>query len=132
DLARESYLYLVQSAYRMSQPGTKGKADKPDKKKAINLLKKCSDELRKWEWHYVDRLLHGEKPTVNNPGWAQGHRAQVESVAYSRSGEFLASLDRDGEVKLWDARTGLPQNPFLRAKVDRSPAGGRQVTFSLG
>jgi WD40 repeat protein/tRNA A-37 threonylcarbamoyl transferase component Bud32 len=62
-------------------------------------------DLRSFEWHYLNRLCHGELLTLR-------HAHAVYSVAYSPDGKRLASAGwggvpmAPGEVKMWDAQTG--------------------------
>jgi len=39
-----------------------------------------------------------------------GHTADVDGVAFSPSGDLLASASWDGTIKIWDA-TPLPERP---------------------
>lgn len=41
------------------------------------------------------------------------HRAPVRSASFSPDGRSLLSTGADGEVRLWDAATGLPIGPGL-------------------
>src|SRR5262249_40249505 len=76
--------------------------------RADELLRACPAELRRWEWHYLYRLCHGELRTL------RGHRGWVHVVRFSPDGLLLASGGTSnprgdpgqGEVKLWDAASG--------------------------
>ena len=76
-------------------------------------------DLRGFEWHYFDRLFHGDRWSV------KAHAGFVTSVALTPDGKRLysfgktslpqaATLTKDlpGEVKLWDTATGR-QLPML-------------------
>jgi len=58
------------------------------------------EDLRSFEWHYLWRLCHSERMTLN------GHTGEVYSVAYSPNGTRLATASQDGTVKLWDSAGG--------------------------
>src|SRR5262249_7705279 len=64
------------------------------------LLKDCPVEHRGWEWHYLQRLRHGDLFTVSL------RPSQVIGVAYSPNGKLLAVLGTHGTVKVLDATTG--------------------------
>jgi serine/threonine protein kinase len=57
-------------------------------------------DLRGFEWFYLYRLCHAELLTF------KGHTDRIRSVLYSPDGKRLASVDRGGTVKVWDAQTG--------------------------
>jgi WD40 repeat protein/tRNA A-37 threonylcarbamoyl transferase component Bud32 len=56
--------------------------------------------LRGFEWHYLRRLLHGERLTL------RGHRGEVYAVAFLPDGQQVVSGGADGTIKVWDAATG--------------------------
>ncbi len=57
-------------------------------------------DLRGFEWFYLYRLCHAELLTF------KGHTDRIRSVLYSPDGKRLASVDRGGTVKVWDAQSG--------------------------
>jgi WD40 repeat protein/serine/threonine protein kinase len=63
------------------------------------LLDDCPEDLRGWEWHYLRRLRYRSPPILR-------HEAGVSDAAFSRDGQHVASVDRDGVVKVWDIQTG--------------------------
>jgi serine/threonine protein kinase len=79
------------------------------------LLEECPADLRGWEWHYLRRQRHKTVLPLH-------HDTMVLCVAYSPTGQCLASASQDGVIKVWDAQTGQPLWSF--------PAGQKMV-FSL-
>jgi WD40 repeat protein len=73
--------------------------------RADELLDQCPRRLRGWEWHYLKRFPFAHFPTLL-------HKTYVIRVAYSPDDQRLASGDRDGYVKIWDARTGAKLQAF--------------------
>jgi WD40 repeat protein len=113
------YLRNVDLAYREWQEGGVTLAEQ--------LLAGCPPARRHWEWHYLDRLLHGEllafRPEhVEPPG--------PDRLAYSPDGMWLAGACRTLEVPIWDPRTGrqlftLQPNPGPVYAVAFNPDGTR-------
>jgi WD40 repeat protein len=60
------------------------------------LLRECKPDLRGWEWHYLNRLAHGDLITL------RGHDSPVFGLAFSPDGEHLVSASVDQTVKVWD------------------------------
>jgi len=58
------------------------------------------DELRNWEYDYLQRLCNSESMTL------RGHSQWAMSVAFSSDGNWLASGSRDRTIRLWDLSTG--------------------------
>ncbi|MGB7157946.1 MAG: WD40 repeat domain-containing protein, partial [Tepidisphaeraceae bacterium] len=67
--------------------------------RALELLEACPEHLREWEWRYLMRLWRVEPVVLRD-------QTEVNSLAFSRDGEFLASAGGDGKVKVWSSRTG--------------------------
>jgi serine/threonine protein kinase len=65
----------------------------------------------------------------------KGHRAEVVSLGFLHAGDALASLDREGRVRLWDTVTGQSlyrlgnAGQFVRAIAARPD--GRQLAWSV-
>ena len=75
---------------------------------AEDLLHGCPIERRDWEWHYVKRLCHPERLSVEVPA------GSVIAIAFSPDGRRIAtgtggpfSAGKGGSnVELWDRETG--------------------------
>jgi WD40 repeat protein/serine/threonine protein kinase len=73
-------------------------------------LEQCPRELRQWEWHYLARLCRFEPPVLR-------HKAEVNSLAFSPGGEWIAGAGEDGTITVWNSRTGVEVGTF-RAHAD--------------
>jgi WD40 repeat protein/serine/threonine protein kinase len=91
DLRRDGYFYRIMLAHR--------ELSADDLLRASELLAECPEDLRAWEWNYLTRLCR-EDPLILRD------KAEVNSVAFSPDGRFLAAAGGDRAIKVWDSRTG--------------------------
>src|SRR5579864_4225433 len=99
-LAQEDYVNRIDRAYREVQDDNVALAE--------DLLHGCPRERRGWEWHYVKRLCHPERLSVEVPA------GSVSAIAFSPDGGEIAtgsggqfSRGKGGSnVELWDRETG--------------------------
>ena len=66
---------------------------------ARRALRDCPEDLREWEWHYLMRLCEFEPLIIRDT-------TEVRGVAFSPTGDRLASGGVDGTVKIWNSKTG--------------------------
>jgi serine/threonine protein kinase len=64
------------------------------------LLEQCPEDLRGWEWHYLQRLPYGVLPPLR-------HESPVYRAAFSTDNRYLATATKDGVITLWRAATGV-------------------------
>ncbi|CAN5291815.1 hypothetical protein BH10PLA2_BH10PLA2_08880 [soil metagenome] len=55
----------------------------------------AEEDLRGWEWHYLDNCCHGELQHL------QGHAAPILSMTVSPDERLLATSDKSGVIKAW-------------------------------
>jgi WD40 repeat protein/serine/threonine protein kinase len=91
DLRRDSYFHRISLAHRELSVN--------NLKRALQLLIECPEDLREWEWHYLMRLCRVDPVTLHDT-------TEVNSLAFSPDGEFLASAGGDGAIKVWNIKTG--------------------------
>jgi WD40 repeat protein len=68
-------------------------------RRARELLNECPERLRDWEWHYLARLCAVEPLIIRDT-------TEVNSLAFGRGGQWIASAYGDGSLKIWDSKTG--------------------------
>jgi hypothetical protein len=83
---------------------------------ARQALDSCPEDLRNWEWRFVNRLCHPELLSI------KAHDGEVLAVAMSRDRKRIVSCGRDGTIKGWDTKTGrelysLRYEPFDKGKL---------------
>src|SRR5258707_7368982 len=66
---------------------------------AVKLLDDCPKDLREWEWHYLKRLCRVEPVILRD-------KTEVNGLAFSPDGKFLATAGGDGAIKVWNSKTG--------------------------
>ena len=100
---RDAYFHRIALAHRELSVDNLGRA--------LELLDECPEDLREWEWHYLMRLCRVEPVVLRD-------KTEVNSLAFSPDGEFLASAGGDGAVKVWNSRTGKVIRTLERAHAD--------------
>ena len=103
DLENALYFHRIALAHRELSVDNLGRA--------LQFLGECPEDLRGWEWHYLMRLCRVEPLVLRD-------KTEVNSLAFSSDGEFLASAVGDGAVKVWNSRTGKPIRTLEHAHAD--------------
>jgi hypothetical protein len=106
ELDWEDYINRVNRAYREIQDNNLALAE--------DLLHSCPTERRGWEWHYVKRLCHPERLSVEAPAGCNSAIAfspDGRRIATGTGGHFVSGKDGP-TVVLWDRETGQPLRPF--------------------
>jgi WD40 repeat protein len=98
---------------------------------ASDLLEKCPEQLRGWEWDYLMRLRDGGRlPLGNSPalggrpalkGMPGGHGAGVWMAVFSPDGRRLATCSIDGTAKVWDVASGRVLRTFSKHDLPSVP-----------
>jgi eukaryotic-like serine/threonine-protein kinase len=85
----------------------------------LDEIAKDSPKRRGWEWYYLDRLSHSEKMALPE------HTDTIQRAVYSPDGRLLASGDRAGTIRIWNA-----ENSRELAKVHLGVSGLWDLAFS--
>ncbi len=96
-LRQDTYFHRIALAHRELSVDNLGRA--------LQFLGECPHDLRGWEWHYLMRLCRVEPLVLRD-------KTEVNSLAFSPDGEFLASAVGDGTIKIWNSRTGAEIRAF--------------------
>jgi eukaryotic-like serine/threonine-protein kinase len=68
--------------------------------RARQLLASCREDLRNWEWRYVQQLCGGELLTF------RAHAGPVFEATFNSDGTQVVTAGEDGTARVWDVRTG--------------------------
>jgi WD40 repeat protein len=86
ELRRDSYFHLIALAHRELSVN--------NRRRALELLPLCPEELRSWEWHYLMRLCWDEPIILQDT-------TEVSSLSFHPHGVTIASGGNDGAIKIW-------------------------------
>ncbi|MBI1916275.1 MAG: protein kinase [Planctomycetes bacterium] len=70
---------------------------------ATDLLERCPEHLRGWEWDYLMRLRDGPRAPLAGP---DGHDGGLWMAEFSPDGRRLVTASIDGTAKVWDVTSG--------------------------
>jgi eukaryotic-like serine/threonine-protein kinase len=73
--------------------------------RARKLLEDCPEDLRGWEWHYLARLCWVEPVIFRD-------KAEVNGLAFSPDGQWIAAGCVDGTIEFWNSVTGTAAQRF--------------------
>src|SRR5207248_8119636 len=86
---RDAYFHRIALAHRELSRDNLGRT--------LEQLDKCPAELRQWEWYHLKRLCRVEPVVLRD-------KAEVNGLAFSPGGEWIASAGGDGTVKVWNGK----------------------------
>jgi WD40 repeat protein/serine/threonine protein kinase len=94
---RDGYFHRVTLSHRELSRDNLGRA--------LEHLEKCPPQQRQWEWRYLKRHCRFEPLVLR-------HQAEVNSLAFSPGGEWIAGAGGDGTITVWNSRTGAEVRAF--------------------
>ncbi|MBX3397639.1 MAG: PQQ-binding-like beta-propeller repeat protein [Gemmataceae bacterium] len=101
--------------------------------RALALLESCREDLRGWEWHYVNRLCRPEQLTLP-AAKPDGTKRNFQTASYSPDGKLILTADGDANASLWDADTGALARTFteqnFKVRHAHFSPDGKQVLTS--
>jgi eukaryotic-like serine/threonine-protein kinase len=69
-------------------------------KRAREILDNCPNDLRAWEWHYLDHISDESIMTLH------ANAGPVHSIDLSSNGEKLVAGNKDGTLTIWNLKDG--------------------------
>jgi len=108
---------------RPDHRGGNGPGAANDVDRAWTLLEDCPARLRRWEWHYLRRLCHGEFRTI------QGHRRRCLRRGVRPETSYFTCHDPSGggpdDLGCFDRPRGLPPSEATTARPSGLPSTRR-------
>ncbi|MDR3621788.1 MAG: protein kinase [Paludisphaera borealis] len=126
--ARKTLAELEFRAYRDSLVMISGAIDAGRMPDAERRLEECPENLRGWEWRFLNRLCHRKSTVLNSS------RGSIYGVAFRPGGGALAAGGRRGTLGVWDVGSdakaldlpGVPAETTIRAVDWSQTADGRE------
>lgn len=90
------------------------------------LLEKCFERFRGWEWHYLAEQIHPELLCLT-------HQLSVHAAAFNPDGTQVVTASSDGHIRIWDGIRGqmirrIESPEPMTLTVVFSPDGKRLIT----
>ncbi|HEV3417206.1 MAG TPA: serine/threonine-protein kinase, partial [Pirellulales bacterium] len=87
------------------------------------------DDVRGFEWHYLNRQLHGARLSWRDTPEEKGSERSILGMAISPDGKTLATAQMGNKLKLWDLADGR-----LLQEIDNKQAdvGGKPIARIAG